>query len=680
MSRTNLHINPRFEVNVTDGCEVTDGTATRVTDVDAEFPRGCNAACRLTQSAVGSVYYYFPEYDYAAAYPATPGTDYVASLQYLCPELTAETGVAKWFQVRFFWYDALGNLIDADGKTIYEPATTDFKLAYETATAPDDTATMVVSVRSYGQAETFDLDITQLMIEEGDEVDFWFCGDTPGYAWDGADDASTSSGTGVYTFAHPGMLFDTDDLTAIATNAVTAGKVQKAAWEYYRDEYLTDDTTSHAFVGPVDWSSWSEWQTAYHTTCASDAYRMVAWAYAYYVDSANAATYAARINTLLSSWAAVWLPNSKTDCIDTWGWDDLSTRQVGRDQSRHLFDFGYVFDLVGDDAEFNANRSTIKAWLRDCADREWSLVRHYLSWNWANDHTKYDYEWRPDTSLAFNTYRRSDPWGLAANSPSLMALATLACSYGGDYYPGVARITCRDSNHYSSLDDGYHSHYAPYTSYIDHMLADALTPDNDGDYRDKVGTYAPHSIIYAAPQTVNIDTTDYMHYNLRLQSLFALISRRLYTTMSTDGAHDDYTLTYADEFADSWHYLARLFSPHAVSSPVYDADNDLVDTISYENNKSYHPFGFAIVGSSRLSIVCNTIEEGIRPEHYYEEYVGPTAMLWNIIPPEVQSHIGDMEPARDRMSRMTIGQLEQARDSEASVSSQAGIGHLEGVR
>lgn len=447
---------------------------------------------------------------------------------------------------------------------------------------------------------------------------------------------ATYTPTTTRTFDHPGLLLSSTELSAAAARVADTGSPAHDSWDWYvADGYISSDTTSHAFAGPVDWADWSEWQTAYYTTCSSDLWRTQGWAWAYHFDPGSATTYATRVRDMLLSWAAVWVPNRESDCVTCDTLDDKT--QLASDQDAILFKFALAYDLTRNDAVYSAgNRTTINAWLADCADRQFSFVPLSLRWNdatgtgnWANDHNVYDYEWRP-TAGSYLHYRCSDRYGPGGDALLRTVIGGIACAYAADYYPGVAVYTTDLDGYYSGVAYTFRSHYTTYTSFVDHVLADVLTPGNEGDYRDKIGTYAPVMMICKAPAAGQPDTTDYCMYNLQMAAILALVSGNLYAQLGTAGAAEDYAATWTSELTASWEYMARLFEPDAVSTPVYAYDTEPHDeAINYAIDKARFPIGWSLTDSEIVAGVCLASEDGVTPANIVEtQYLGPTTILW----------------------------------------------------
>ena len=162
----------------------------------------------------------------------------------------------------------------------------------------------------------------------------------------------------------------------------------------------------------------------------------------------------------------------------------------------------------------------------------------------------------------------------------------------------------------------------------EHALDDSLTPHNQGDGRDRVGTYAPELLICKAPLPTAPDTTDYMTYNARTASLVADLSVNLHLAVHA-AVPTDLVATHQAQLAATWTYLARLFQPGAVSSPVHNYAANAPqgrDIINYVVDTPRLWVGWHDTGLQRIQQVL--LQGGNAPvaQLYESEYYGPTSL------------------------------------------------------
>ena len=407
------------------------------------------------------------------------------------------------------------------------------------------------------------------------------------------------------TAGHPTLLLDASQWAALRAAVGIPGSLQQQAWQWFSANQLVTLTGNRAFR---TYTGRNLDHFVKHVAALTNDGRLVRdLGIAYQITQDRA--YADRVRTLLLAWAAVWLP---TDA--SMGVGQEIAIEAGNKQSPGIFDFAWAYDMTAASGVYaGQDQQTLTAWFGRVAQGQWRNLQRTLADPRASMNQMVDYEWALKNGT-YLQYRLSDRYGPGGDFALRELVSCAAAAWDAGDLGTLAAI------YKQKQPDG--------RTLAEHALDDALTPHNQGDGRDLVGRPAPELLICKAPLPQAPDTTDYMTYNARTAGLVADLSVNLHAAVPAT-VPVDLAAAHRAQFAATWTYLARLFQPDAVTSPVHnyapgapqrkDIINAVVDTPRFW-------VGWHETGLSRLLQVLTTGKNAPLAQLYESEYYGPTSL------------------------------------------------------
>jgi hypothetical protein len=409
---------------------------------------------------------------------------------------------------------------------------------------------------------------------------------------------------------YPGLLLDPAQWDAIRAAVRQSGTLQATAWQSFLDGYVKtarDYQPVPTYTGSSDASLEQMANTA--VSPASRTLRDLGIAYQVTLDPA----YAQRVHDGLLAWAGTWRATDPTN-------DDSKT--VVLDAANQLgpsvFSFAWAYDMTAASGAYTAaEQATLRQWFDGLAGSMWLDLQTLLTTTQAQTDLMVPYEWAMKDGSHLR-YRMSDRYG-PGNDFALRAQVGLVAA---------ARVAGDRKLLWREYGESAGGRPAPAAQ----ALAAALTPTNQGDGRDIVGKPAPEVLIAKAPLADGPDTTDYMTYNARMAGLLADESAGLHTLWPS-AVPQDLVATWRGHLTTTWTYLARLFQPGAVSSPVHDYTPGAAqptDVINYEIDTPRLWIGWHETGSARLWQVLTAGNNSPVDSLYEPEFLGPVTLVYSL--------------------------------------------------
>ncbi len=409
---------------------------------------------------------------------------------------------------------------------------------------------------------------------------------------------------------YPGLLLDAKQWDAVRAAVQQPGSMQAAAWQSFLDQYVKT-ARDYAPVPPYTGGSDAELEQSANTSVAPESRSLRDLAIAYQVTHDPA--YAQRVHDGLLAWAATWRATDPSNDHTSAVYLDASN-QLGP----AIFSFAWAYDLTASSGAYTtAEQATLRQWFDGLAGSMWLDLQALLATLQAHSDLMVPYEWQMKDGSHLR-YRMSDRYG-PANDFALRAQVALVAAARA---AGDRKLLWRE----------YGQSAAGQPSLATHALADALTPANQGDGRDIVGKPAPEVMIAKAPLADGPDTTDYMMYNARMASILADESVHLHGLWPT-AVPQDLVAAWRAHLETTWTYLARLFQPGAVSSPVHDytpGAGQPTDVVNYEVDTPRLWVGWHETGSDRLWQVLTTGNNAPLDSLYESEFLGPVTLVYSL--------------------------------------------------